>query len=155
MASLGDGPRRRSLICVRDDAGTVTAEVAVVLPTLVLILVVLLAGVAAGATQLSLQEAARAAARDLARGESSQAAIATAHRLAGSEAEVTLSRDGRWAAVQVTTRFRGPVPAMVGWPLGARAEAWLEPGTSGGTSGAASTGAGGGTGTGVHAGKVP
>jgi len=64
--SSGTGP---------NDRGTVTAEVAVTLPVVVLVLAACLGGLAAATTQLRVQDAAADAARLLGRGESSDVAL--------------------------------------------------------------------------------
>lgn len=135
MCNLGVGPGRCARAHDAPDTGTVTAEMAVILPGLTVILAVLLAGFAAGITQFSVQEAARAAARELARGESSQVAASTARRLAGSEAEVYFSGDGTWAEVHVTKEVPGPASALIDWPLTATASARREPGADVGAGG--------------------
>lgn len=51
------------------DRGSVTAEMAVALPALVMVLAIVLGGVSAGVAQVRCLDAARDAARQLARGE--------------------------------------------------------------------------------------
>jgi hypothetical protein len=53
----------------RGDRGSVTAEFAIALPALMVVLACCLAGLQVAGTQLRLQDAAAAAARSLARGE--------------------------------------------------------------------------------------
>ncbi|MCF2529232.1 TadE family type IV pilus minor pilin [Yinghuangia soli] len=82
------------------DAGYVTAETAVVLPALVLLVLGLVAGIAAAAAQIRCVDAAQAGARAVARGESVDAANSAAHGLAPREAQFdAVVRDG-------TVRFR-------------------------------------------------
>lgn len=111
----------------RCDRGSVTAELAVALPAvlLVLVLVVMVAG--AGLTQARCVDAARVGARVAALGEPAQAAAAAARRVAGPAARVTVSGDAQWVTVAVDAA----VP-LAGWdvgPLRARgsAVAWVEP----------------------------
>lgn len=93
-----------------DDDGAVTAETAMVLPAIVLVLAVVLAGGAAAATQVRCEEAAGAAARVAARGETETAAVTEARSIAGERAEVSVSiRDGR-AEAQVVV----PAPGILG-----------------------------------------
>lgn len=92
------------------DDGAVTAETAVVLPAIVLVLAVVLAGGAAAATQVRCEEAAGAAARVVARGESENAAVTEARSIAGDRAQVTVAvRDGRAEAEVVM-----PAPGILG-----------------------------------------
>jgi Flp pilus assembly protein TadG len=72
----------------------VTAEFAVALPAVLLLLALLLAGSAAGVTQLRLEEAARAGARALARGDDAAAVDVIVRRLAGTAAASAVATDG-------------------------------------------------------------
>ena len=112
--------------------GAVTAEFAVALPAVLLLLALLLAGTAAGAAQLRLEEAALAGARALARGESPAAAEAMVKRLAGASATAAIVADGEWVNVTVADSVAGPLGSLVPWTLTARASARTEtPGASG------------------------
>ncbi len=101
--------------------GAVTAEFAVALPAVVLLLAFLLAGAAAGATQLRLEEGARGGARELARGGSAAEAAAVVRRLAGPSAVTALASDGGWLSVTVSDQVPGAVGSLVPWTLTARA----------------------------------
>jgi hypothetical protein len=116
----GRGPWR---LCPRGEAcrGAVTAEFAVALPAVVLLLALLLAGSAAGVTQLRLEEAARAGARALARGEDAGAVSAIVRRLAGDSAGSAVAFDGDWLSVTVSGRVPGAVGSLLPWTLSARA----------------------------------
>jgi hypothetical protein len=116
----GRGPWRA---CARGKSsrGAVTAEFAVALPAVVLLLALLLAGSAAGVTQLRLEEAARAGARALARGEDSAAVNAAVRRLAGDSAASTVAFDGEWLSVTVSGRVAGALGSLLPWTLSARA----------------------------------
>ncbi|QCO99780.1 pilus assembly protein TadE [Arthrobacter sp. 24S4-2] len=103
------------------DRGAVTAEFAVALPAVILLLALLLAGAAAGITQLRLEEAARAGARALARGEDAGAVDGIVRHLAGASASSSVAADGEWLSVTVSGRVSGPVGTMVPWTLSARA----------------------------------
>jgi Flp pilus assembly protein TadG len=123
----GAGPVRLHGYCLSgrqgpaNARGAVTAEFAVALPAVVLLLALLLAGAAAGATQLRLEQAAFAGARALARGESQAAAQATVSRLAGASATAAIAADGEWTSVTVADRVAGPLGSTVPWTLTARA----------------------------------
>ncbi len=101
--------------------GAVTAEFAVALPAVLLLLALLLAGSAAGVTQLRLEEAARAGARALARGEDAAAVGAIVRRLAGDSAASAVAFDGDWLSVTVSGRVPGTVGSLLPWTLSARA----------------------------------
>jgi hypothetical protein len=103
------------------DRGAVTAEFAVALPAVLLLLALLLAGSAAGITQLRLEEAARAGARALARGEDAGAVEGIVRQLAGASASSSVAADGEWLSVTVSGRVSGPVGSIVPWTLSARA----------------------------------
>ncbi|MCB5274603.1 hypothetical protein BJG92_02140 [Arthrobacter sp. SO5] len=98
-----------------------TAEFAVALPAVLLLLALLLAGSAAGVTQLRLEEAARAGARALARGEDAAAVGAIVRRLAGDSAASAVAFDGDWLSVTVSGRVPGTVGSLLPWTLSARA----------------------------------
>ena len=106
--------------------GAVTAEFAVALPGVLLLLALLLAGAAAGVTQLRLEEAARAGARALARGESPAAVEGIVRTLAGASATAAVAEEGEWLSVTVTDRVGGPLGSTVPWTLTARASARSE-----------------------------
>jgi Flp pilus assembly protein TadG len=101
--------------------GAVTAEFAVALPAVLLLLALLLAGVAGGVTQLRLEEAARAGARALARGEAPAAVEGIVRTLAGTSATASVAADGEWLSVTVADRVGGPFGATVPWTLKAKA----------------------------------
>lgn len=101
--------------------GAVTAEFAVALPAVLLLLALLLAGAAAGVTQLRLEEGARAGARALARGEDPAAVQGIVRTLAGTSATASVAADGEWLSVTVADRVGGPLGATVPWTLTAKA----------------------------------
>lgn len=110
----------------RADAGAVTAELAVALPAVVLVLALLLVVGGAVAGGLRCTDAARVGARLAALGEDEVTVAAAARRVAGGSADVDVRRDGPW--VEVVVRADGPAAwfgAVVG--LSGRAVAWQEP----------------------------
>lgn len=128
----GPGPRRRRRPdrvpgrC-RGDHGAVTAETAVALPAVVLVLAVVLTTGSAGVARLRCLDAARAAARVAAIGEADAGVAAVAERVAGGGATASVHRDGTWVEVTVTRSVPGS------WFTGGRltvsgsATAWAEP----------------------------
>lgn len=106
------------------DEGMVTAEVAVVLPALAVVLVFALWSVAAVTAQLRCVDAARIAARALARGEGTAASVSAASSAAPAGAQVDVSRSGVLLAVEVHAIARLPGPwsgALPGLSLSGRA----------------------------------
>jgi len=82
------------------DRGSVTAELAVGLPAVVLVLVVVLTVAAAGMAQLRCADGARAGARAAALGSSE--AAADARRVAGDGARIAVASSGGWVTVTVS-----------------------------------------------------
>jgi TadE-like protein len=95
----------------RGSAGVVTAETAMALPAVVLVLMLLLWGIAAATDQMRCVDAARAAARGLARGESAAASRAAALEAAPQGATVAVSGGAArvHVAVAATVRLPGPL----------------------------------------------
>lgn len=113
--------------------GSVTAELAVVLPAVTVLLALLLLAASAGMLQLRLEEGARAGARALARGDSSAQVVDTATRIAGHGTAASLGSDGEYATVMVAGRAGGVLSGLVPWEQTASASARFE--VSGGRDG--------------------
>ncbi|MFC3999952.1 TadE family type IV pilus minor pilin [Nocardiopsis sediminis] len=111
------------------DRGGVTAEIAVALPSLALVLGLALAAVQAAAAHVACVDSARIGARALARGDSESEVLTLIARTAPESAETRLSRGDGMARVTVTTRIPiGPsftAPVVVG----GEAATPVEPGT--------------------------
>jgi TadE-like protein len=111
----------------RREQGSVTAELAVGLPVVVMLLVAVLTLAAASTAQMRAVDAARAGARAVAIGEDDAAIASAVAHVGGEDAELTLVRDGEWVEVTVSR------PVAGGWlsraPLRATgvATAWVEP----------------------------
>lgn len=102
-----------------------TAELALGLVSVMLVLGLLLGVVATAAARLTCLDAARAAARVAATGESDAAVAEVARAVAGAGAQVAVRRDPPWVVVTVTTRAPG---GSVGMPVpSGTATAWVEP----------------------------
>ncbi|WP_077489019.1 TadE family type IV pilus minor pilin [Sinomonas mesophila] len=99
--------------------GAVTAEFAVAIPAVIVLLGVLLSAAAAGVSAVRAEEAARAGARSVARGEGTDGAGREVARVAGPEATHTVEAAGRIVTVRVTL----PVPGSVAAAAGLRASA--------------------------------
>lgn len=93
------------------DVGGASAEFAVALPAVVLVLALALGGVQVAALQVRAHDAAADAARSLARGESSATISARlARQLPG--ASFVRSTSGDLVCVRVTARARGPLATL-------------------------------------------
>ncbi|GEK20092.1 TadE family type IV pilus minor pilin [Cellulomonas xylanilytica] len=89
-------------VASRRDRGSVTAELAVGLPAVAILLVALLTIASSAIAQTRCTDAARAGARAAALGERDSSVAATARRLAGEDASVAVSRAGGWVTVEVS-----------------------------------------------------
>ncbi|SEI39445.1 TadE-like protein [Arthrobacter sp. yr096] len=112
----------------KQDRGAVTAEFAVALPAVMLLLAFLLAGGAAGITQLRLEEAARAGARASARGEAAGSVEGIVRRLAGDGVRSSVINDGQWLTVTASAPVGGALGSLIPWTLTASASARAESG---------------------------
>ncbi|MDA2808218.1 TadE family type IV pilus minor pilin [Nocardiopsis suaedae] len=112
------------------ERGSATAETAVALPALAVVLALAIAAVSAVSTHLACVDAARAGARALARGQSEAVVLQEASRAAPEEARVRARRTGGEARVVVSA----PVRIMPGMPAPVRAVATaaaaVEPGAA-------------------------
>ncbi len=120
------------------DAGYVTAETAVVVPSLVLLVGMLLWGLTSAAALIECVDAARAGARAAARGEPEQGVLRAARSVAPPGARARLMKKDDLVRVTVTGRSAGPGPLSL--PLHAEAVALAEravgKGVGGGAAGA-------------------
>jgi hypothetical protein len=107
----------------------VTAELAVAVPAVVLVLAMCLAGVTAGIDQIRCVDAARLAARSAARGDSSDAVRSAALSAAPAGAIVVVSVGGSTVTVTVEARSGGWGGVLPSWSLAAQATAPRESGT--------------------------
>jgi hypothetical protein len=107
----------------------ITAELAVVLPALAVLIVFALWSVAAVTAQLRCVDAARIAARAVARGDSTDGSLAAARAAAPAGARVVISRSGDLVEVDVALTARLPGPwsgRLPGLALSGRAVAAAE-----------------------------
>lgn len=106
--------------------GSVTAEFAVVLPAVTVLLALLLLGVSTGMLQLRLEEGARAGARAMARGDSHGQITAIVSRVAGDNVSTSVGSSGGYGTVTVQGRSGGALSGLVPWTQTAKATAKLE-----------------------------
>lgn len=118
--------RRRSA-AARSDSGMVSAELALAIPALVVVVLSLAWLLSLGVAQGTVAQSAREGARAAARGESS-AEIRSAARRVAADVEVSVSTSGGWITVAVSARRVPPLPllAPLGRELRAEATTWLE-----------------------------
>lgn len=121
-----------------DDRGSATAELAVSLPALVLLLFTALTAVVAVRTQLECVDAAREAARSAARGD---AGVAAGRRVAPSAAVVAVVPEGDVVLATVSVRLHPLGDQGPGFLITATAVAAAEPGVGAGGLGDHSLGA--------------
>jgi hypothetical protein len=107
--------------------GSSTAEVAVLLPGIALLVALAVGAGSVGATLVRREQAARAAARELARGEAAAVAHHTARRLAGREITVGISGGDGFRTVRVSVEVGLPLlGGDTGFALTAEASARSE-----------------------------
>lgn len=111
----------------RPERGMVTAELALVLPAVVLLLVVLLTAATAALTQVRVADAARSGARVAALGEPVPVVAELARGLAGSAARVRVGTDGGYVVVDVERDLPGLL-GLADLRASATARALPEPG---------------------------
>jgi len=109
------------------DRGSVTAEFAVLLPVVAVLIGVVVALAASAVVQLRCADAARVAARVAAIGEGDAAAAAAAARVAGAGARTAVARDAAWVVVTVEASVGPAVPLVGGITVRGTAAAWVEP----------------------------
>lgn len=109
------------------DRGAVTAELALALPALMLVVAVLLLTAGATSAQLRCADAARAGARVAALGQSDGEVAAVARQVAGRDVVVQVVRSPPWVEVTVTADLPGAW--FTAGPLGlvGTSTAWVEP----------------------------
>ncbi len=107
------------------DAGSATAELAMGLPALVLMIFVAMTAVTAVLTQLRCVDAAREAARAAARGE---AGAAAGRRVAPEGAAIAITEAGGTVRAVVRTRINPLGGRLPGLEVAATAVAAMEPG---------------------------
>lgn len=111
----------------RPEHGSSTAEVAVLLPAVALLLAVVATAGMLGGEQVRIQQAASAAARELARGTATVEVISTAKRLGGVGVYVSLDSGGGYEQVVITSRRVIPLLGEIELSAEASARKEIEP----------------------------
>jgi hypothetical protein len=107
--------------------GAVTAEFAVGLPVVVLLLLAVLTVGAASGAHLRVLDAARAGARAVAIGQSEAEVRGVVTQLGGAESTMMLRRDGQWVTVEVVMPVGGGWFSRMPFHASGAATAWVEP----------------------------
>lgn len=94
---------------LNDERGSSTAEFAVLLPVVAVFLALLLCFGVLGIKQIQVQQAAGAMARELARGEEHAQVRSSGVRLAGNDANYSISTAGGYSNVRVSKSVNIPV----------------------------------------------
>jgi Flp pilus assembly protein TadG len=115
----------------RRDGGMATAELAVVLPALILVIAAALTAVSVMVAQLRCVDAAREGARAAARGEASAVARSAAERVAPATASVAVSDEGEDVRVTVSARAGRVGGLLPTFTVSATAVALREPESTG------------------------
>jgi Flp pilus assembly protein TadG len=111
----------------RRDGGVATAEIAVALPALVVLVAAGMTAVSVLTAQLRCVDAAREAARAAARGEAASVVRSLAQRSGPADAEVRVSSGGREVEVTVSAEARAVGGLLPSFRVRASAVALREP----------------------------
>lgn len=103
--------------------GSVTAEFAVILPVVVLVIAMFVNVIVIGMHQSNLHQAAAVAARQLARGEAPREINASVTSMTTTTTSVATSASGQWASVELTSPVPGPLGFIPSIELTAQAKA--------------------------------
>jgi hypothetical protein len=111
LAGIGEGP---AAAATDRNRGMVTAETALALPALALVVGLMLWALLAATAQLRCVDAARAAARSVARGDGLAESMAAGLRLAPEGAHIRVERSGGFVRVNVEAMV-GPAGSGAGF----------------------------------------
>lgn len=103
--------------------GSVTAEFAVILPAMVLVIAMLVNVIAVGIHQSRLHQAAAVAARQLARGETPGGISSAVTTMTSTSTSVSTAVSDHWATVELTSPVPGPLGLIPTLELTAQAKA--------------------------------
>ncbi|GIG25657.1 TadE family type IV pilus minor pilin [Cellulomonas denverensis] len=109
------------------ERGAVTAEFAVVLPVVTLLIAALLVIASCAVAQMRCADAARAGARSAAIGEPDQVVAEVAERVGGGGVRVAVHRTDGWVEVVVHRDLGPSLPVVGAITVSAAATAWAEP----------------------------
>lgn len=103
--------------------GSVTAEFAVILPVVVVVIAMVINVIVMGMHQSKLHQAASSAARQLARGESSHSIQTTVATMTSTNTHIATSVSEQWATIELTSSVPGPLGLIPTLELTAEAKA--------------------------------
>lgn len=126
-AAARSSPALSSAVPSDDDRGSVTAELALGMVAVVLVLAALLVTTSAVATRMRCLDAARSAARVAALRVEEAQVVAAAHRVAPG-ARVVVAHDQPWVEVTVSSAVGGSWFTGGALTVSGSAVAWVEPG---------------------------
>lgn len=109
------------------EQGSSTAEVAVLLPVVALLLTVVASAGMLGAEQVRIQQAASASARELARGTATAEAVSTAKRVGGAGVFVSVGSGAGYQQVMITSHRTLPLLGEITLSAEASARMEIEP----------------------------
>ncbi|QKD78935.1 MULTISPECIES: TadE family type IV pilus minor pilin [Actinomyces] len=127
MSAAQPLPRARRPPAPRGESGMATAELAVAMPAVVIVLLLALSALAAGAAQMRMTDAARVGARQAAIGADP---LAGASAVAPTGSSIAVGAAGDLTCVSISRAAPGPL-GRAGLTLRARACAFTEPGGDG------------------------
>jgi len=104
-------------------AGSVTAEFAVILPVVVLVVAMLINTIVIGMHQAKLHQAAAVAARQLARGETNGTITTSVINMTSTSTQVSTALSEQWASVELSSPVPGPLGLLPTVELTAQAKA--------------------------------
>lgn len=107
----------------KSSSGSVTAEFAVILPVVVLVIAMLVNVIAVGMHQSKLHQAASVAARQLARGEATDAINTSVANMTSATTQVATATSDQWATVELSSPVPGPLGLFPSIELTAQAKA--------------------------------
>lgn len=122
-------PRARAFLNPDGESGTITAEFAVVMPVVIILVAFVVGAGAVGACAVKVEEAARMSARSAARGEPWEETSHVARGIAGDDARVDIKRSGQDIEISVSARAPGILGSWGNLVLTSRAHAQRETGT--------------------------
>ncbi|MGV9196585.1 TadE/TadG family type IV pilus assembly protein [Arcanobacterium canis] len=129
----GGLPRTRHVHAKRE-RGMVTAEFAIIVPAVILVVLLLISCVVGAQGVSTTDNAAREVSRALSLGANESEAMAIARRVAGEQAQVMIGHSGQLLSVSVSAPARG-ILSYFGMTFTANHRVVLEPGVNGISSG--------------------
>ena len=112
------------------ERGAITAEFAVALPAIIMVLTLCLGALSVGVAQIRVDESARVAARELARGADESSALAAARGIE-PQAQLQVAYTSENVQVRAERRAPGIIGSMTGWVLSSSSTVRVEEANNG------------------------